>query len=104
MRSFKALFFALALAGSGAAQPRQLIQPKNFPTGAPYSPGILTDGTLYIAGQVGQDLKTNQVPGDFESELKLALDRVGMVLKEAGMGYEDVVAVQEIGREHAGTQ
>jgi 2-iminobutanoate/2-iminopropanoate deaminase len=65
--------------------------------GAPapmFSPGILVDGTLYIAGQIGTDLKTNDVPAEFEAEVKACLDRIGIILKEAGMTYTDVVAVQ----------
>jgi 2-iminobutanoate/2-iminopropanoate deaminase len=59
-----------------------------------YSPGILVDGTLYIAGQTGQDWKTNQYPADFDAEVKVCLDRIGIILKAAGMTYEDVVSVQ----------
>jgi 2-iminobutanoate/2-iminopropanoate deaminase len=65
--------------------------------GAPapmFSPGILVDGTLYIAGQIGTDLKTNDVPAEFEAEVKACLDRIGIILKAAGMSYPDVVAVQ----------
>jgi 2-iminobutanoate/2-iminopropanoate deaminase len=94
MRTLAAFLLSLAFVACLAAQPRQAIHPKDFPTGTPYSPGILTDGTLYIAGQTGADLKTNAIPAEFEGELKQCLDRIGMVLKEAGMAYEDVVAVQ----------
>ena len=59
-----------------------------------YSPGILVDGTLYISGQIGADLKTREVPADFEAEAKMCLDTIGMVLKAAGMTYADVVSVQ----------
>ena len=59
-----------------------------------FSPGILVDGTLYVAGQIGQDWKTGEIPGSFEAEVKLCLDRIGIVLKAAGMTYDDVVAVQ----------
>jgi 2-iminobutanoate/2-iminopropanoate deaminase len=95
MRIFTALVPGLVLAAAAAfAQPRQAIHPKDFSTAGPYSPGILTDGTLYAAGQTGADLKTGAIPAEFEAELKQCLDRIGMVLKEAGMGYEDVVSVQ----------
>ncbi|HTS26677.1 MAG TPA: RidA family protein [Bryobacteraceae bacterium] len=78
---------------------KKVIVPAEFAPkpGAPapmFSPGILVDGTLYIAGQTGQDLKTNEVPKDFEAEVKLCLDRVGIILKEAGMTYDNVVSVQ----------
>lgn len=59
-----------------------------------YSPGVLVDGTLYVSGQIGQNLKTKAVPADFDTELKLCLDNIGIVLKAAGMTYKDVVAVQ----------
>jgi 2-iminobutanoate/2-iminopropanoate deaminase len=94
MRTRTALLLGLSLAAAVGAQPRQAVHPKDFPTGAPYSPGILADGTLYIAGQTGADLKSGAIPAEFEAEMKQCLDRIGLVLKEAGMGYEDVVTVQ----------
>jgi enamine deaminase RidA (YjgF/YER057c/UK114 family) len=45
----------------------------------------LIDGTLYVAGQVGRDLKTGQIPADFESEVRNALDNAGLVLKAADL-------------------
>ena len=61
---------------------------------ANFSPGILADGTLYISGQIGQDLKTKQVPAEFETEVKTCFDNIGLILKAAGMSYKDVVSVQ----------
>ena len=60
----------------------------------PFSPGILVDGTLYVAGQVGRSVKTGEFPSDFEQEVKLCLENVGIVLKAAGMSFDDVVSVQ----------
>jgi 2-iminobutanoate/2-iminopropanoate deaminase len=76
-----------------AAGPKKAIQPADFPKGGPFSPGILTDGTLYVAGQVGRDLKTQKYPEDFEAEVKTSLDNIGLVLKEAGMTFADAVSV-----------
>lgn len=89
------LSLALLLLGltPGWAQ-NKAIHPKDFPTGRPFSPGILTpDGTLYVAGQIGQDLKTGKVPENFEEEVKLTLDNVGAILKEAGFEFKDSVSV-----------
>ncbi|MCW5981695.1 MAG: RidA family protein [Bryobacteraceae bacterium] len=83
---------ALAMAFTLAAE-KKAIQPKEFPTGRPFSPGILVDGTLYVAGQVGQDLKTGQIPSEFDAEVRKTLDNIGIILKEAGMGFQDVVTV-----------
>ena len=71
-----------------------MIQPKDFPTGRPFSPGILSGGTLYIAGQTGQDLKTGKISDNFEAEVKQCLENIGLVLKEAHMGFENAVTVQ----------
>src|SRR5260370_7751351 len=60
----------------------------------PFSPGILIDGTLYISGQVGRDLKAGTISEDFEVETKKCLENAGIILKAAGMSYDDVVAGQ----------
>jgi 2-iminobutanoate/2-iminopropanoate deaminase len=93
------LLLCCSLAASNALAEKRAIAPKEFTSGAgatglPYSPGILIDGTLYVAGQVGRDLKTGQIPTDFESEVKNALDNAGLIMKAAGLGFEDAVAVQ----------
>jgi 2-iminobutanoate/2-iminopropanoate deaminase len=89
------LILATVGGGFGAdTKNRQVIQPKEFPSGRPFSPGILVDGTLYVAGQTGSDLKTGQRPEDFEAEVRTALDNIGLVLREAKMDYSSVVAVQ----------
>ena len=92
------LVSAILLTTAQAADRRAIVPPEFVPAAGkpapPYSPGILVDGTLYVAGQIGEDLKTKQVPADFESEVKTCLDRVGLVLKAAGMGFQDAVTVQ----------
>jgi 2-iminobutanoate/2-iminopropanoate deaminase len=93
MRIFSVTVLALTLALAAPAA-KKAIQPKDFPTGRPFSPGILADGTLYVAGQTGTDLKTGKVPENFEAEVKLCLENIGLVLKEAGMSFDDAVSVQ----------
>jgi reactive intermediate/imine deaminase len=94
MRKLTVLLLGLALAVSATAASKKVIQPKDFPTGRPFSPGILVDHTLYAAGQTGADLKTGQLPEDFDAEVKQCLDNIGLILKEAGMSFDDAVAVQ----------
>jgi 2-iminobutanoate/2-iminopropanoate deaminase len=92
MRNLYALLVLLALP---LAAEKKVISPPEFAGGTTnFSPGILVDGTLYISGQVGQDLKTKQIPADFETEVKTLLGNIGIVLKAAGMTYKDVVSVQ----------
>lgn len=88
------LALSLLLAAALAAAPKKVVQPKEFPTGRPFSPAILAGGTLYVSGQIGIDLKSGKIPEQFEAEVKLCLENIGIILKAGGMEYEDVVAVQ----------
>jgi 2-iminobutanoate/2-iminopropanoate deaminase len=99
MRKIISALFATACLCLPLAAATKVINPPEFAPapGAPapmFSPGILVDGTLYVSGQIGQDLKTKELPADFEAEVKQVLDNIGIILKAAGMTYKDVVAVQ----------
>lgn len=58
----------------------------------PYSPGVGISGTVYLSGQIGLDPATNQlVEGGTEAQTKRVMENLGAVLKEAGLGYANVV-------------
>jgi 2-iminobutanoate/2-iminopropanoate deaminase len=92
--SLFAILLSLAMLPAAFGAERKVIHPKEFPQGRPFSPALLVDGTLYVSGLVGQDLSTGKAPEDFPAEVKLCLDNVGIVLREAGMSFSDVVSVQ----------
>jgi 2-iminobutanoate/2-iminopropanoate deaminase len=98
VRPARLIFCLLLVATASFAADKKAIRPKEFVTAAgpslPYTPGILIDGTLYAAGQTGRDLKTNKIPEDFETEVRTCLNNINIVLKEAGMSFDDAVAVQ----------
>lgn len=74
---------------------KKVLNPPELGAPSPnFSAGILSDGTLYAAGQIGTDLKSNQIPDSFEDEVKACLDRVGIILKAGGMSFADAVSVQ----------
>jgi|SRR5690242_14719147 2-iminobutanoate/2-iminopropanoate deaminase len=84
-----------ALLAAALHAEKKVINPPEFGSPSPnFSQGILADGTLYVAGQIGADLKTNAVPESFEDEVKLCLDRIGIILKAGGMDFKDAVSVQ----------
>lgn len=99
------VFLLLAAFGTGilvqpaitaqANKVRRVIQPANYPNaGLPYSPGILSGGTLYLSGALGRDPKTAKlVPGGIEAETRQVLTNQREVLRAAGMDFEDVVSV-----------
>ncbi len=64
---------------------RKVIKLAGGPVSAPFSDGILTGNTLYLAGRIGTDPKTGKVPEKVEDEIKFLLDGEKEVLAQAGM-------------------
>ena len=59
----------------------------------PYSYGIRSGDTLFLAGLVARNGKDNSVvEGDMTTQTKAVLDNAGQILKAAGMGFENVVS------------
>lgn len=57
-----------------------------------YTPGIVSNGMLYISGQLSLDPDTRQLPeGGVEAHMLQALLNVERVLNAAGLGRGDVV-------------
>ena len=59
-----------------------------------YSPGILHNGILYISGQISLNPETREKPGEFEDEVRQALNNMELVLKTAGLSKEKVMMVR----------
>ncbi len=60
----------------------------------PFSDGVLAGNTLYIAGHIGLDPKTEQPPADAAEEARLAMESTKATVEAAGMTMEDVVSLQ----------
>jgi 2-iminobutanoate/2-iminopropanoate deaminase len=60
---------------------------------APFSGGILSGNTLYLAGRIGLD-KSGKAPAEVGDEIKLLLDQIKATLEQAGMTMDDLVYVQ----------
>lgn len=93
MRIRTIALLAAFLAVPCLAAPKKAVHPKDFPAGRPFSPGVLVGDTLYVAGQIGSNLKTGQIPEEFEAEVRQTLENIGLVLKEAGMTFDNAVTV-----------
>jgi 2-iminobutanoate/2-iminopropanoate deaminase len=93
---FAAIFLAIAVTHPGGSQQgtKRIVTPEGFPSGRPYSAGVLSGGTLYVAGQVGSDWKSGQFPENFEDEVRQCLANVQAILKAGGMDFADVVSTQ----------
>jgi 2-iminobutanoate/2-iminopropanoate deaminase len=60
---------------------------------APFSSGVLVNGTYYVSGSLGVDPATGKVPADAEAEAHLVLDSVKQTLARAGLNMADLVSV-----------
>jgi len=60
----------------------------------PFSEGVLSGDTLYIAGHVGLDAKTNLPPANAEDEARLVMDQIKQTVESAGLSMDDMVSMQ----------
>ena len=65
-----------------------------FPEGTnamgPYSPGIVSGGFLFVAGQVGRG-PDGSIGATIEEQTRFVLENIGNVLRAAGCDFKDVV-------------
>ena len=73
---------------------RTVIHPSDWvPSTNPYSYGIKSGDTLFLAGLISRNGRDNSVvEGDMTAQTKTVLDNAGEILKAAGMTYEHVVS------------
>lgn len=73
---------------------RRYVNLRGHDAALPFSDAVLVDGTLYLAGRIGIDPVTGEVPSDVDTELCLLFDGFEAVLAEADMNMDDLVWVQ----------
>lgn len=74
---------------------RKAIHPAASPRPrGPYSPAIVAEGFVFVAGQGPVDPKTNELElGDVGSETRRTLENIRIILHAAGSSLRDVVRV-----------
>jgi 2-iminobutanoate/2-iminopropanoate deaminase len=73
----------------------KIISSKNIPpANGHYSPCIEHNGTLYISGQLPVDPATKQIPAGIEAQTQLVLDKIDLILTEAGSSREKVIQMR----------
>jgi 2-iminobutanoate/2-iminopropanoate deaminase len=85
----------LAAAAHAADSERTFITPPGADpkVAAPFSNGVMVDGTFYVGGHLGVDPATGKVPPDADAEARLVLDAVKLSLERAGLTMADLVSV-----------
>lgn len=76
-------------------QNKQIIQPRKVPSiPYPFSPGVISNGLLFVSGTVGTDPQTGKlVAGGIEVETVQTVQNIKNVLEDAGTSLNDVVSV-----------
>ena len=58
----------------------------------PYNQAILTDGTLYMSGQVAMDVTTKKmIIGTIEQETEKVMQNIKAILNEVGFTFENII-------------
>ena len=71
---------------------KEVINPESIPPSpAPFSPGIKIGNMVYTSGQVGIDPKTGKAPETVGEQTKVCLERIKIILEEAGSSLDNVV-------------
>jgi 2-iminobutanoate/2-iminopropanoate deaminase len=60
---------------------------------APFSNGVMTGDTFYVAGHIGIDAATGQAAVNVETEARLVMDAVKHTVEQAGLTMDDLVSV-----------
>ena len=82
------------MSNTPATATRQIVNLPGRSPSLPFSDAVLFGDTLYLSGRIGIDPVTGHAPADLDAEIKLLLDGVESVLREAGMTMDDLVSVQ----------
>jgi 2-iminobutanoate/2-iminopropanoate deaminase len=61
--------------------------------GLPFSEGIVSGNTLYVAGQEGTDDNGKLAAGGIAAETKTAIENIQKIVKAAGFEMKDIVSV-----------
>ncbi|GAB3991865.1 RidA family protein [Spirosoma daeguense] len=86
--------FLLSTSSFVFGQTKQIIKPRNAPSlPYPFSPGVVSNGLLFVSGQVGTDASGKLVAGGIEAETTQTIQNIEAVLKDAGTSLDNVVSV-----------
>lgn len=94
----KHLFLCLLAVGLSVAafgQHKQIVKPRKAPAMPyPFSMGVISNGFLFVSGQVGTDPQSGKVvPGGVEAETAQTIQNIKAILEDGGATLDDVVSV-----------
>ncbi len=72
---------------------KKVVVPPGYPASVPISPGVIAGDRMYLAGFLGRDINTGQIPSDPAAQVQLSLDRMAGTLKAAGADFKNMVFI-----------
>jgi reactive intermediate/imine deaminase len=72
---------------------KKIVSSPVMPSGSVNSAGVIAGDRLYVSGMLGRDGATGKIPDSPAAQVQLSLDRVGAVLKAAGLDFRHLVFV-----------
>ncbi len=69
---------------------KKAVVPEGLNTSGPYSPGIISNGFLFIAGQVGRNAE-GKTGATIEEQTHYVIENMRTILQAAGCDLKDVV-------------
>jgi len=72
---------------------KNIVNSNNAPAPiGPYSQAVSAGGFVFLSGQIALNPATGElVTGDIETETKQVMENIGAILKEAGLGFNNVI-------------
>ena len=90
-----AVLFLVFCVAATAADRKYIVKPRSGDRKAlPFSEALLVGNTLYIAGHIGLDAKTDLPPASAEDEARMVMDGIKQTVESAGLTMDDVVSIQ----------
>ena len=89
-----ATLMSAAMVAPATAQPSTTpaTQPQTMPAKPPFSPSVRVGDILYMSGQIGQSPAGLDPHGaGFDAAVRQAMDSMGRILKDNGLGFQNVV-------------
>lgn len=56
----------------------------------PYSQAVSVNGILFVSGQLPVEPASGTIPDGIEAQTRQSLNNIGAILREAGLGFDDV--------------
>ena len=86
------LAVALIALPTFASAEKKVITLEGTDLGLPFSPGVLSGDFLYLAGAIGNEPGTLELPEGIEAQVRQTMDNLGAVLNAAEMDFSRVVS------------